>query len=543
MLRPRSSARERGGAALGLALLLWSVVLALSVSPAQAHPLGDFTVNTHIGLRVEPAAVALDVILDIAEIPTLRLFPGVSAESSDAVSEADRSAYRDRTCPALRDAVGVKLGGVPVALDVVDSTLSFPPGSAGLATARLHCALRSASALVTAGQVLVLTDTLAVQPVGWREITAVGDGVVLAASDVPVHSVSAVLRDYPDDMLPAPLDQRGATVKVVAGSGVVIGAPADTGGSPTTPLRGVDPLTSAFLDLVSTTRLSAGFSVLAVALAVALGGLHAFAPGHGKTLIAAYLVGRNNLPRHAALIGVSVTLTHTAGVLVLGALLSAAVLTAPEQAYRWLSLASGLLLVAIGLGLLRSALHGHNHHHGQADHSHDHESDHRPGHAARIRDNTARPHTGADGARDRSAVSTAAPVPEQPDGPRTHTRPADRSAAAGRNRGLIALGFTGGLVPSPSALVVLLGGIALGRTWFGVLLVLAYGVGMALALVGTGLLLLRTRGRIERWSAAHGRTGRHPTRALSVVRALPQLTASAVVVLGASLTAQALTRL
>jgi ABC-type nickel/cobalt efflux system permease component RcnA len=114
---------------------------------------------------------------------------------------------------------------------------------------------------------------------------------------------------------------------------------------------------------------------------------------------------------------------------------------------------------------------------------------------------------------------------------------------AGRLRGLLAVGFAGGLVPSPSALVVLLGGIALGRAWFGVLLVLAYGIGMALALVGTGLLLVRTRDVTERWFAERRQDGRATAGVLAVVRALPVLTAGAVVAVGLGVTAQALTRL
>jgi len=506
----------RAGAALVLTLLLWTG-LVLTAAPAHAHPLGDFTVNTHLGLRVEPAAVALDVVVDVAEVPTLRAFPGVSAASSEAVPEPDRRAYRERTCPALRDAVSLRRGGDPVALDVVDSTLQFLPGSAGLATARLHCSLRSAAGLQTVGHVLVLTDSLAVQPVGWREVTAVGDGVVLATSDVPADSISGVLRDYPEDMLAAPLDQRGATVGVAAGSGVVVGAATEPGGPPTTMLRGVDPLTTAFLDLVSTTRLGLVPGVVGLALAVVLGGLHALAPGHGKTLIAASLVGRDGSARQAVLIGVGVTLTHTAGVLVLGVLLSAAVVTAPEQVYRWLGLVSGLLLVVIGLSLLRRALHGHDHGHG---HGHGHE----PG-----QEHEHGPTDGAGGA----AVATR--VRARPD------QQTDRRVAAGSDRAMLGVGFAGGLVPSPSALVVLLGGIALGRAWFGVLLVLAYGVGMALALVGAGLLLVRARGRVERWSSSADRHG-PPAAALRLVRALPVLTAGVVVVLGTGLVVQALTR-
>lgn len=507
--------------------------LVLSAAPAVAHPLGNFTVNTHVGIRVEPAAVDLQVVVDVAEVPTLRAFPGVDAASGpDAVPVADQNAYRERMCPALRDAVGLRLGDTPVELAVVASSLSFPPGSAGLATTRLECTLRSTRILDTAGQELVLTDSMAVQPVGWREITAVGDGVELASSTVPGRSVSDVLRDYPEDRLDTPLDQREATMSVVAGSGVVTGAAAQTGASAAGPLRGLDPMTTAFTDLVSADRLSVGFGILAVALAVLLGSLHAFAPGHGKTLMAAYLVGRDGSLRQATLIGLSVTLTHTAGVLALGVMLSVAAVSAPERVYPWLSLASGLLLVAIGTALLRGALrrrrshdHGHRHAHG---HGHGHVHGHGHGHvhgasgAVKTRGRVGRAHVG-DG--------------NQPD-PERRRRP-----EANDTRSLMAVGFAGGMVPSPSALVVLLGGIALGRAWFGVLLVLAYGIGMALALVGTGLILVQARDRIERWSAARDLAGRRTGGTLVLARALPALTAGLVMVIGVGLSSQALTRL
>jgi hypothetical protein len=134
-----------------LILVAWSGVLFVAIAaPAAAHPLGDFTVNTHVGIRVEPAAVALDVVVDIAEVPTLRAFPGLGAEGASrrGVSEADRRAYQDRLCPALLDALTVRLGDRPVAFELVDSSLTSrrallgwpPPGWSA------HCAASGTSA-------------------------------------------------------------------------------------------------------------------------------------------------------------------------------------------------------------------------------------------------------------------------------------------------------------------------------------------------------------------------------------------------------------
>jgi ABC-type nickel/cobalt efflux system permease component RcnA len=169
-----------------------------------------------------------------------------------------------------------------------------------------------------------------------------------------------------------------------------------------------------------------------------------------------------------------VTAPHPAGVLALGLARAASTVVAPESLYPWLGLASGALLAAVGAGLLRRALRARAHHH-----THDH----------------PHPHTGAD------------PPVSWP--------------------GLVALGFAGGLVPSPSALVVLLGAIALGRAWFGVVLVVVYGLGMAATLTGAGLLLVRARAFLDRRSSQPRRP-----RLASLARLLPVASSSVIVAVG-----------
>ena len=255
---------------------------------------------------------------------------------------------------------------------------------------------------------------------------------------------------------------------------------------------GVDRATAAFTALVGERSLSPGFALVALLLAVGLGAAHALAPGHGKTVMAAYLVGLRGTLRQAATIGATVTLTHTAGVLLLGLVLTTSRAVASERVYPWLGLGSGLLLAGVGIGLLVRARPGHGHphphEHPDPDHPHPHDHDH------------------------------AGVVP-----------------GAGRPlgwRGLVALGLAGGLVPSPSAVVVLLGGIALGQAWFGVALVLAYGLGMAATLTGVGLLLAHLRTRMDRRlrvpaGSVLGRIG----------RLLPAVTASVIVLVGLGLAA------
>jgi ABC-type nickel/cobalt efflux system permease component RcnA len=219
--------------------------------------------------------------------------------------------------------------------------------------------------------------------------------------------------------------------------------------------RGFDDLTQSFTSSVAARDLTVGVALVALAIGVALGAVHAFAPGHGKTVMAAYLVGERGTVRDGLLIGLTVAATHTLGVLALGGALTASQEFAPEAVYPYLTLASGVCFVALGATLLWGALRrrtlgvrflGHHHHHHH-DHDHDHD-DH---------DEAARP----------------------------------------SRRSLVTLGFAGGLVPTPTAVVVILGATAIGRAWFGALLVVAYGLGMAATLVAAGVLLARARRRFD----------------------------------------------
>ncbi|NUT94909.1 MAG: High-affinity nickel-transporter [Saccharothrix sp.] len=429
---------------------------------ASAHPLGNFTVNHYHGITVSPDRVLVRAVVDTAEIPTLQERP----------SEVD--GYAARECAALAAAVVVEVDGRAVATAVRSSAVEFPGGDAGLATTRLTCEVEAGAS----GETVVVRDGYRADRIGWREMTAVGDGVALVDPPVPAVSVSGELRTYPEDLLADPLDVRSVTLRVRPGEGGTAAAVAPVGGSSL-----LTRATAAFTSFAGSRDLTPWVGALAVLLSLVLGASHAALPGHGKTVIAAYLAGRDGTPRDAVVVGATVTLTHTAGVLVLGLVVSAAGAFAGEEVLRWLGVVSGLVVAGIGAGLLRSALtrrrelvgaahgHGHGHSHG---HGHGH------GHGVRL----------------------------------------------GRG-GLVGMGVAGGLVPSPSALVVLLGAAALGRTWFGVVLVLGYGLGMAATLTAVGLLLVRLRDRLAAVERLRDRFG-----------ALPALTAGLVLVVGVGLAAR-----
>jgi nickel/cobalt transporter (NicO) family protein len=477
-----SAGRQRLTARAGVLAAVLLGLLLLPAGAAAAHPLGSFTVNRAGGIRVQPDRVLVDYVVDMAEIPAFQTRQVIDADGDGEVGDAEAASWRRLQCQRVAAKVSADVDGQPLRFAVAASRLTFPPGQGGLVTLRLECDPAAEAPAGGGSHTLHYRDSNADGRIGWREVTAAADRTTLEAADVPARSPSARLTAYPEDLLRSPLDQDRATVRYRPGGPALRGepGPAGGGGRPV----GVDRATAAFTALVARQQLTIGFALLAVVLAAVLGAAHALAPGHGKTVMAAYLVGMRGSVRQAAVVGATVTATHTAGVLVLGAVLGVSQELAPERVYPWLGLASGLLLAGVGATLLGRALRGARHAHG-ASHAHG------PGHGHQA------------------------------------------AAGAPRTRSLVALGFAGGLVPSPSAIVVLLGAIALGHAWFGVLLVVAYGAGMAATLTGLGLLLLRARRSVDRRAAL-----RRPGWAVAAGRVLPLATASLIVLAGLVVAAQ-----
>ncbi|MET7421996.1 hypothetical protein [Dactylosporangium sp. NPDC005555] len=432
----------------GLLLVCCAAVAGVFLWPsgASAHPLGNFSVNQLGALTLAPDRVTVDYVADLAELPTLQSAP---------------------SCTAVAPAFRVTVDGRPLSWTIDRSSFAYSPGAAGLRTSRLECSL-SAAAVVGSSTVEVTNDFLA-DRIGWHELTAAASGVHLVDSPLPVASASDGLRSYPDDLLSSPPSVRTATLHVAPGGGTA-GPALSSAPPPPSVLPGWAGRAELTLrGWVAQRELTPWVGFLAVLLALTLGAAHAALPGHGKTVMAAYLAGRAGRPRDALAVGATVTLTHTGGVLLLGLLLTSLAGLAGETVLGWLGVTSGALVAAIGLAMLlsrRGAPHGtgshthgpHSHSHHEHGHSHDHDHDHGHEHGHEHGGGTERP---------------------------------SRLAVVG-------MGVAGGLVPSPSALVVLLGAVALGRTWFGVLLVLAYGIGMAATLTAAGLLLIRVR---DRWPA------------------------------------------
>jgi ABC-type nickel/cobalt efflux system permease component RcnA len=269
-------------------------------------------------------------------------------------------------------------------------------------------------------------------------------------------------------MLSSPPDVRGASFTLAPGDGSVENETAERVG---TSFGGVP---GRFDALVSVERVSAAVVAVSMLAAFFWGAAHALTPGHGKAVVAAYLIGARGTARHACILGLTVTLTHTAGVFLLGAVtlyLSRYIL--PEVLYPWLSVASGLLVVLIGLVLLYRHVDKRSHDrkagHTHVEHAHPHDGEHSHAHYTHSHDGYTHAHLSADD----SKITW---------------------------RGLMALGVSGGLVPCPAALVLLLGAISLHRLGFGMVLVFAFSAGLAVVLTGIGLLMIYARKLFERFS-------------------------------------------
>ncbi len=320
--------------------------MLLPATPASAHPLGNFSVNQYLGLTLYPDRVDAAVAVDYAEIPTLQDRPVVDADGNGTVSDAEAAAYAASTCAQVASAVDARTGGDRLMWTVSESAFGYTPGAGGLDVARLTCALTAPAAL--AGEAdLSITNGYLADRVGWREMTASGAGVGLVDSPLPAASVSDELRDYPQDLLASALDVRSATLTVTEGPGTpgVGGALARTGDDPIS--RWMATVDRTFQDLAGG-PLTPTVGLLAVLLAIVLGAGHAALPGHGKTVLAAYLAGKRGRPRDALTVAGTVTLTHTGGVLALGLLLTAGTALAGERILGWLGLVSGVVVLAVG---------------------------------------------------------------------------------------------------------------------------------------------------------------------------------------------------
>jgi nickel/cobalt transporter (NicO) family protein len=436
-------------------VLLLGVAAVLAAPPAAAaHPLGTFTVNRHSAIELSGDRVYLHYVIDLAEIPTFQ--------------ERDRArapGFAGELAPRLE----LVVDGRRRPLRPLESRARLRPGAGGLETLRFEAVYEAGPT----GHALQFRDRNFAGRLGWSEVVVRATrGARIDSASVPSSSVSHALRRYPRDLLQEPLSITAAAARFHGGS--LPGRAPALGGEQT-----AEREEGGFESLIARDRMGLGVILVSLTLAAMWGAAHALTPGHGKAIVAGYLVGTRGRPRDAVLLGMIVTGTHTIGVFALGLVtLLLSRFLAPERLYPWLTLASGLLILAVGASVLRARLRRRRATARRHHHLHDHYDGH--GHA--------------------------------------HGR-----------RGLLGVGIAAGLLPCPSALVVLLSAIALHRIAFGLALILAFSIGLAATITAIGLVAVLARRAFARLRL-YG----------PLVRALPAASALLIFALGAGITVNAL---
>ncbi len=428
----------------------------LLLSPTTfAHPMGNFSISHYTGIHIEQGFIELHYLIDMAEIPTFQ-----EMQQNDFVAQADDPrvrAYLLRRAQVFRNGLLLTLNGRPLPLELSSQDILFTQGAGNLPTMKFGLVYRAmvGDACGAARCELEYNDANFPGRVGWKEVIASpGAWVSMESSSAPSHDRSGQLANYPTDLIQSP--PQDVTAKVVYEAAVT---PPTAANSIATSASVASPLAAAsrqvqlkpnqqttsrnsFTELMTTKQFSLGIVLLAAILAAGLGALHGLEPGHGKTIVAAYLIGSKGTARHALLLGMVVTIAHTAGVYLLGAVtLYAQKYILPDRIYPFLSVLSGILIAGMGCYLFLKLYVG-------ADFTHSHE------------------------------IRSAARVSQEESQERRSTISA---------RQLLVLGMTGGIVPCPAALVVMLSAVALHRTGFGLFLIVAFSIGLAAVLIAMGL--------------------------------------------------------
>lgn len=530
-------------------LALIVLLLLACISPAAAHPLGNFTINHFT--RIEPGRERVRVwyVVDMAEIAALQALQRVG-KAGAAPAPAELDAYADRAGAAYAAGLRLSLDGAPVRLALVSRKVALPPGAGGMPTLRLECELQGnlPAAVGDTARRVTFADENDPERIGWHEIVvSPGAGVSVFDSTAYGSPVTDELRAYPPDRLSAPLNERAAQFSARAGP-----APAGAKALLTRDGHAAAPTRDRLAELIAAREVTPLVAVLGLVLAFIMGAGHAFSPGHGKTVVGAYLVGSRGTARHAAFLGLTVTITHTIGVFALGLVtLFASEYVLPERLFPILSLLSGAILFLMGAGLfvqrLRALVSDGK---GQSakgkaqdpdaspattppprvpprdqplpdpgGQGHDHAHSHSPGHGH----SHGHAHSHSHGSLFRhpklEALTTHSHLPPGADG------------EAVTWRSLLALGISGGLLPCPSALIVLLSAVSLHRVAYGLLLVLAFSMGLATTLTLIGLLFV--------WSGQFLKSAKLPGGRL--LRVVPVFSALVIAVAGGVICYEALT--
>jgi len=510
-------------AALAVAAVATLACIGPSRADTVASLLGNFTINQFCGLRVERHSVLVHYVVVYGQLPALRELHDADANGDGVTSQAERDAHVGTLAPGFADGLELRLDGTRVPLHVTGWSSSLPTEQGGFSLRVDMDLTAQLPASITGARTLLFTNRNYPDRLGWHEI-AVNPAAGVAIFDTDAYDTSATgalseaLQALPDA---GPLDERTVHMRFDADGAPPPGSAA-LGPRPQSQLPAVKASanppahtlvsaengwitrrTRSLIDAISAPNLNPRVALWALLLALLLGAVHALSPGHGKTIVGAYLIGSRGTPRHALFLGLTVTLTHTSGVFALGfATLYASRFIVPERLFPIMSLVSALLVLSMGVVLLlrrrRTA-----------------------GHTLKVTTGRRAPtfypvETSPAGAGAPSPAGLLlaresahghfhvhdATLHSHGGGPMHSHLPPGTSGERVTWKSLAALGVSGGLVPCPSAMVLLLAAVALNKTAYGMLLVLVFSVGLALTLTAVGLAFLYARNRFSKRTAA-----------------------------------------
>ena len=566
-----------------IALLIMALVFFMARA-SFAHPMGNFAICHDSEFTAEGGSMRLRYVLDFAEIPTVTEMSALDSNHDKTVSDAEKVAYLNAKTQEWKANLTLLADNKPADFRLIAYNLFLRPGAGGLQTLRVVTDWRITLPNDSANHVIHYKDGNYLERTGWKEISAAGSGTgIVYPNSMAGEDRSRELTAYPLNVIPP--QETEANFSVAANDPSGLNAkdstnkeardawlhdrtnPRELDAGTMTPSALAPPAAAVnasapnthtpqdrFTQTIATAKLTPAIILIGLGVAFIFGAFHALSPGHGKTMVAAYLVGSHGTPKHAVLLGLTVTITHTFGVFLLGFItLFASQYIVPERLYSILSIVSGLSVFGVGVWLLATHSAGHSHDHSHThdhdhEHSHDHSHDEAPqGHFHTHEDGTSHFHT-----HDAEEMASEAAHSHSHDEmePHTHDHDHDHSHSPGGShthspggkahshalptgpitlKSLIALGISGGIVPCPSALVVLLSAIALHRLAFGMLLIVAFSAGLASVLIAIGIAVVSTR----KWIDRIPQSGR-------VMRAAPIFSAGAITLIGAMLVIRAL---
>ena len=386
--------------------VLW--IIGIAASAAFSHALGNFTINHFARLQIGEERIAVRYVVDLAEIPALQELQAADAKGNGTPTSDELNAYLKRAADVYANGLLLTVDGERLPLKTVNQNISLPAGSGGLQTLRIECDYETAPLRLDAQQIqrLRFEDTNQRDRIGWREIVVAPSAeITVFDSTAYNNAVTDELKAYPENLTAAPLNESVAALSFTKGEvpanavalrhrdtnsvGTTLNgsdAPANaanqttTSGKPSEFVFGsstIDRTRDQLTELISVPTLTPLVALFGLLFAMVLGGLHAMSPGHGKTIVGAYLVGSRGTAKHAAFLGLTVTITHTLGVFALGLItLFASQYILPETLFPVLSFVSGAIVLGIGLSLfvrrLRGNFGGATHQHGE----HEHDSEH-----------------------------------------------------------------------------------------------------------------------------------------------------------------------